>query len=92
MKKKIKKKKSSRNNYNQKKAQFHARTENKLPPETGNKNFLNRSTRNRRFKIKKFLPQFKNVQVKQRGRVVREMIVRHKTIYLGKPRVQCQLK
>ena len=37
--------------------------------------------RNRRYKIKRFLAQPKNIDVKQNGRVVRRMVVRRKTIY-----------
>ena len=38
-------------------------------------------TRNRRYKIKRFLAQARNVNVKQNGRVVRRMVVRRQTIY-----------
>ena len=37
--------------------------------------------RNRRYKIKRFLAQARNVNVKQNGRVVRRMVVRRQTIY-----------
>ena len=37
--------------------------------------------RNRRYKIKRFLAQPRNIDVKQNGRVVRRMVVRRKTIY-----------
>ena len=37
--------------------------------------------RNRRYKIKRFLAQPRNIDVKQDGRVVRRMVVRRKTIY-----------
>ena len=37
--------------------------------------------RNRRYKIKRFLTQPRNIDVKQNGIVVRRMIVRRKTIY-----------
>ena len=37
--------------------------------------------RNRRFKIKRFLAQPKNIDVKQNGKVVRTMVVRRQTIY-----------
>ena len=37
--------------------------------------------RNRRYKIKRYLVQPKNIDVKQNGRVVRRMIVRRQTIY-----------
>ena len=36
---------------------------------------------NRRYKIKRFMFQPKNIDVKQNGRVVRRMIVRRQTIY-----------
>ena len=37
--------------------------------------------RNRRYKVKRFLAQARNVDVKQNGRVVRRMVVRRQTIY-----------
>ena len=37
--------------------------------------------RNRRYKIKRFLAQSRNIDVKQNRRVVRRMVVRRKTIY-----------
>ena len=37
--------------------------------------------RNRRYKIKRFMLQPKNIDVKQNGRVVRKMVVRRQTIY-----------
>ena len=37
--------------------------------------------RNRRYKIKRFLAQPKNIDVKQNGKVVRTMVVRRQTIY-----------
>ena len=37
--------------------------------------------RNRRYKIKRFLAQPKNIYVKENGRVVRRMVVRRKIIY-----------
>ena len=37
--------------------------------------------RNRRYKIKRFLPQPKNINVNQNDRVVRRMVVRRQTIY-----------
>ena len=37
--------------------------------------------RNRRYKIKRFLAQPRNIDVKQNGRVVRRMVVRRQTIY-----------
>ena len=37
--------------------------------------------RNRHYKIKRYLAQPKNIDVKQNGRVVRRMVVRRQTIY-----------
>ena len=37
--------------------------------------------RNRRYKIKRFLAQPENIDVKQNGRIVRRMVVRRQTIY-----------
>ena len=37
--------------------------------------------RNRRYKIKRFLAQPRNIDVKQNGRVIRRMVVRRKRIY-----------
>ena len=37
--------------------------------------------RNRRYKIKRYLAQPKNIDVKQNGRVVTRMVVRRQTIY-----------
>ena len=42
--------------------------------------------RNRRYKIKRFLVQPKNINVKQNDRVARRMIVRRQTIY---PNTRC---
>ena len=36
--------------------------------------------------MKKVIPKFKNTEVKHRGRVVRNMVVRRKTIYLAEKR------
>ena len=53
----------------------------------GNKNIINR--RNNRFKIKKLLPQTKQMQVKKNGQVLRTMNVRRKAIYFsGKRRLR----
>ena len=49
----------------------------------GVKNMNNRRIRLRRNKIKRFLAQPKNVDVKQNGRVVRRMVVRRSTVYPG---------
>ena len=53
----------------------------------GNKIILNRRVRDRRIKIKKVLPQFKNVEAKRRSSVAREMIVRRNTRY---PDIKCR--
>ena len=57
--------------------------ENRPPPRTGYKNILKRRIRNRYVKIKKLLhcADFKKVQVKENGRLVRVMNVRRKTVY-----------
>ena len=47
----------------------------------GQKNNDRVRIRNRRYKIKRFLAQPKNINVKENGRVVRRMVVRRKTIY-----------
>ena len=47
----------------------------------GQKNNDQVRIRNRRYKIKRFLAQLKNNDVKENGRVVRRMVVRRKTIY-----------
>ena len=47
----------------------------------GQKNNDRVRIRNRRYKIKRFLAQLKNIDVKQNGRVVRRMVVRRQTIY-----------
>ena len=47
------------------------------------KNMDNRQTKLTRYKIKRFLAQPKNVEVKQNGRVDQRMIVRRYTIYPG---------
>ena len=51
------------------------------PAGMGQKNSDRLRIRNRRYKIKKFLAQPRNIDVKQNGRVVRRMLVRRKTIY-----------
>ena len=40
-----------------------------------------KKTRSRDIKIKKLLPQSKNIEVKKRGQVVRRMTVRRRTIF-----------
>ena len=47
----------------------------------GQKNNDRLRIRNRRYKIKNFLAQSRNIDVKQNRRVVRRMVVRRKTIY-----------
>ena len=47
----------------------------------GKKNNDRVRVRNRRYKIKRFMLQPKNIDVKQNGRVVRKMVVRRETIY-----------
>ena len=49
----------------------------------GVKNMDNRQIRLRRYKIKRFLAQPKNVKVKQNGRVAGRMVVRRSTVYPG---------
>ena len=51
------------------------------PAGMGQKNNDRARIRNRRYKIKIFLTQLRNIDVKQNGIVVRRMIVRRKTIY-----------
>ena len=53
------------------------------PPGMGVKNMGNRQIRLRRYKIKRFLAQPKNVEVKQNGRVVGRIVVRRSTVYPG---------
>ena len=48
----------------------------------GVKNMDNKQIRLRRYKIKRFLEQPKNVDVKQNGRVVRRMVVRRSILAL----------
>ena len=47
----------------------------------GQKNNDRLRIRNRRYKIKIFLTQTRNIAVKQNGRLVRRIVVRRKTIY-----------
>ena len=47
----------------------------------GQKNNDRVRIRNRRYKIKNFLAQPKNIDVKRNGRVVRRIVVRIQTIY-----------
>ena len=51
------------------------------PAGRGEKNNDRIRIRNRRYKIKRYVAQPKNVDVKQNGRVVRRMVVRRQTIY-----------
>ena len=55
----------------------------------GNKNIYNKKVRDRGIKIKNILAQLKNMQVKHRGRVVREMEVQCKTTHPGE---KCRLQ
>ena len=52
-----------------------------MPAGRGEKNNDRIRIRNRRYKIKRYLAQAKNVDVKHNGRVVRRMVVRRQTIY-----------
>ena len=58
------------------------------PAGMGQKNNDRIRVRNRRFKIKKFMLQPKNIDVKHNGRVVRRMVVRRQTIYPTIPRTR----
>ena len=51
------------------------------PAGVGQKNNDQLRIRNRRYKIKRYLAQPRNIDVRQYGRVVRRMIVRRQTIY-----------
>ena len=51
------------------------------PVGRGEKNNERIRVRNRRYKIKRYLAQPKNIHVKHNGRVVKRMIVRRQTIY-----------
>ena len=51
------------------------------PVGRGEKNNDRIRVRNRRYKIKRYLAQPKNIHVKHNGRVVKRMIVRRQTIY-----------
>ena len=51
------------------------------PARRGKKNKDRVRIRNRRCKIKRYLAQPRNIDVRQNGRVVRRMIVRRQTIY-----------
>ena len=51
------------------------------PSGVGQKNNYQVRIRNRRYKIKRYLAQPRNIDVRQNGRVVRRMIVRRQTIY-----------
>ena len=47
----------------------------------GEKNNDGIRVRNRRYKIKRYLAQPKNIDIRHNGRVVRRMVVRRQTIY-----------
>ena len=51
------------------------------PAGRGEKNNDRVRKRNRRYKIKRYLAQPRNIDVRQNGRVVRRIIVRRQTIY-----------
>ena len=51
------------------------------PVGRGEKNNDRIRVRNRRYKIKRYLAQPKNIHVKHNGRVVKRMIIRRQTIY-----------
>lgn len=73
----------ARNNYNQRKEQFR-RANQKRPnpkrPRTGIKNIKGR-IKNRDLKIIQLIPQPKNLQVKKNKNVIRQMVLRRRTIY-----------
>ena len=52
-----------------------------MPAGRGERNIDRIRIRNRHYKIKRYLAQPKNIDVKQNGRVVRRMVVRRQTIY-----------
>ena len=51
------------------------------PAGMGQKNNDRVRIRNRRYKIKRFLAQPRNIDVRQNGRVIRRTVVRRKIIY-----------
>ena len=51
------------------------------PAGRGEKNNDRVRIRNKRYKIKRYLAQPRNIDVRQNGRVVRRMIVRRKTMH-----------
>ena len=51
------------------------------PAGRGEKNNDRIRVRNRCYKIKRFMPQPRNIDVRHNGRVVRRMVVRRRTIY-----------
>ena len=51
------------------------------PAGRGEKNNDRIRVRNRRYKIKRFMLQPRNIDVRHNGRVVRRMLVRRRTIY-----------
>ena len=62
-------------------AQYRLRRRPLVPAGMGQKNNNRIRVRNRRFKIKRFMLQSKDIEVKHNGRVVRRMVVRRQTIY-----------
>lgn len=79
-------------NYNDRKVKFRAAhapaAVQNPPPPIRNEKILKLRVRNSQFKIDKLISQLKNVQVKQRKWVFREMFGMQETIYLGKPDVK----
>ena len=65
---------------NQRRRRTKWRGPNRKQPRIGVKNIEGR-IRNTDIKIKQLIPQPKNIQVKENGQIVRQMIVRQKTIY-----------
>ena len=53
------------------------------PAGRGEKNNDRIRVKNRRYKIKRYLAQPRNIGVRHNGRIVRRMIVRRQTIYLS---------
>ena len=56
------------------------------PPGMEVKNMGRIRITNRRFNIKRVMKHYRNVEVKQNGRVVCRMVVRRRTIYPGEVR------
>ena len=59
-------------------------------PGRGGKDIDQLGIRNTRYKIKRYIAQPKDVEVKRNGRVVRRMVVRRRAIYVtGRQRQHC---